>query len=321
MTQAPSLRIITIAGVSILVVMSLIPLVLKRGLQPDERQRVNVAPSASPFEGERAMADIEALVTLGPRPAGSEASLAAAAYIARNLRSEGARVTQETLQSPESPVALTNVIGVVEGRKPGIILITCHYDTAGGDTVGANAGGSGVGVLLELARQFGARRDGYSLWLCFFDGAEEGPGRPPRLGSRLQLQKWKNDGALNEIRAAIAVDAVGDCYLGIAKDLDAPRWLQDFVASTAGAVGYERHFTALGAALAGDHITLRGYQIPTVCVADTRFGGSVVQHRNYWHTASDTLDRVCPESLQAVGDVIYHAVLGMDANPHVQRPR
>lgn len=53
--------------------------------------------------------------------------------------------------------------------------------------------------------------------------------------------------------------------------------------------------------------------IPAVNVIDFSYGGSEAEHRQNWHTANDTIERVCAESLQVVGDVIYHALPLVDA--------
>ena len=66
-------------------------------------------------------------------------------------------------------------------------------------------------------------------------------------------------------------------------------------------------------ALADDHIPFRRAGVPAIDVIDFTYGGSVGEHLKTWHTANDTLDRVCPDSLQVIGDVIYYALPEIDA--------
>ena len=42
-------------------------------------------------------------------------------------------------------------------------------------------------------------------------------------------------------------------------------------------------------------------KVPTVDIIDLDIAGDVY----YWHTENDTLDKISPKTLQAVGDVIY----------------
>ena len=316
-----SLRIIIISGVGIFAVMALIPFALKRGLQPDPRQRVQVLPDASPFNGDTAYEHVKALVAHGPRATGSEALRTSNSYIVRHLRALGVRTEQVESRAPGtgSP-PLLNVVGTIDGTRKGVVLLGCHYDTyvdSDPPSPGANAGASGPAVLLELARVFGGRREGLSLWLCFWDGGEAyNEGRTPMSGSATHLQQWQDAGRLADLRAAVILDAVGDCYLGIQQDPEAPPWLREAVWSVASVLGYDRHFFSSGESLLGDQTSTRHFNIPTLTLTDSRYGGSIVEHRRYWHTAEDTADKVCPGSLQAVGDVIYHALLTMDAlNP------
>lgn len=314
-----SLRIIIVGGIAIFVIMALIPLAMKQGLKPDPRQRVQVVADLSPFDGEAAYRHVEALVGFGPRPAGSEAAGEARRYIQRCIRELGFRVevVAGAAGGGSGQPALQSLVCHVPGKGSRVVLLGTHYDTYGGSdppSVGAHDGASGVAVLLELGRAAGRHWDGPTLLLCFWDGGEEdGGGNAGMRGSTAHLTQWAKEGRLNEVDAAFVVDAVGDCYLGIQDDPIAPEWLREAVESSVNTLGYGRHFLATGDALMGDHLSLRHHGIPTMLLTDSRFGGSVVQHRQNWHTAEDTLDKVCPGSLQAIGDVIYHALLKMDA--------
>ena len=48
-------------------------------------------------------------------------------------------------------------------------------------------------------------------------------------------------------------------------------------------------------------------------VTDFSYGRSEAKCRQNWHTANVTIKPVCLESLQVVGDVIYHALPLVDA--------
>ena len=110
------------------------------------------------FSGKRALSLVEAQVNLGPRPTGSEANRKTGDLIAQTLQRNGWRV--ETQEFAYNGVKVRNIIGK-KGQGP-VIILGAHYDTrpqADRDptdrsqpVMGANDGGSGTAVLLELSR-------------------------------------------------------------------------------------------------------------------------------------------------------------------------
>src|SRR5690348_5640039 len=114
-------------------------------------------PPPTGFDGHRAWADLEALVALGPRPAGSPQIAQARAYITRELAGAGLIVQEQpfTASTPYGPVAMENLIVRLPGRRADRIVLSGHYDTKllrNQVFVGADDGGSSAAVLLELAR-------------------------------------------------------------------------------------------------------------------------------------------------------------------------
>ncbi len=72
-----------------------------------------------------------------------------------------------------------NVIGFIPGlRSDSSIVITAHYDHLGmmGDAMfpGASDNGSGVAMLLDMARHFGNSMPTYNIWFIAFAGEEAG---------------------------------------------------------------------------------------------------------------------------------------------------
>jgi Zn-dependent M28 family amino/carboxypeptidase len=106
----------------------------------------------------------------------------------------------------------------------------------------------------------------------------------------------------------INVDMIGDCYLGIARDAGAPPGLENAIWIEAGVLGYSGHFLSYARGVEDDHIPFRMAGIPAIDLIDFEYGGSPLEHHANWHTANDTLDLVCAQSLQVVGDVLYHAL-------------
>src|SRR5262245_40833903 len=144
-----------------------------------DRSAPAVSAKAAPaeFDGVRAFRDLEALVRIGPRPAGSNGAEQARALIRERLRQAGWLVEAQTFRAGparEKPVAMVNLLAR-RSAEPNPVLLITHYDTkrfADQSFVGANDGGSGVAVLLELARATAADQPPLPLELAFVDGEE-----------------------------------------------------------------------------------------------------------------------------------------------------
>ncbi len=284
-------------------------------------QRAKVGRSSSPFDGARAFRDLERVVAIGPRVPGTEGSRQVQALIRAGLEEAGLEVREQafTADTPLGPREMVNLTGVVRGTEPGIIILSNHYDTKYFPDfrfVGANDSGSTTAWMLEMARVLGPERSGLSIWLVFFDGEEafgEWSPRDSLYGSRAYVEKLQDKGQLEEVKALVNVDMIGDCFLGIQRDADAPAWLQDTVWRVAEEQGYGDHFLSVAARVQDDHIPFRNAGVPALELIDFTYGRSFLEHRLNWHTPQDTLDKVCPESLQVVGDVIYHALPEIEA--------
>ena len=124
-------------------------------------ERVFCADSAYEF--------IRDQVKMGPRIPGSPGNLACRQYIIDALKSDSAVVTVqigEVLAFNGDRLPICNIMGQFNPDNNNRILLLAHYDTrpwsdnesdpakAAEPVPGANDGGSGVAVLLEIARQF-----------------------------------------------------------------------------------------------------------------------------------------------------------------------
>jgi Zn-dependent M28 family amino/carboxypeptidase len=226
------------------------------------------------------------------------------------------RFTAHTIQGA---VSMSNVIAEIPGTEPGVIIIGNHYDTKlfhDFEFVGANDGGSTTAWMIELARAIGPRREGHTLLLCWFDGEEafgEWSDTDGLYGSREFVANLHAEGRLGDIRTMINVDMIGDCMLNVHKDSGAPTWLARLIWDAAGAAGHGRAFTSRRISIDDDHLPFRNAGIPSIDLIDFQYGGGNVEHQMNWHTPRDTIELVCADSLQAVGDVILVALPRLDA--------
>jgi glutaminyl-peptide cyclotransferase len=274
----------------------------------------DTSSQADGFDAERAFADVRDQVAIGPRPAGSEGSREVVELIASRLREAGVEEVQ--VQGPHR-----NVVGTIPGREAGAIVVGAHHDTkddVGAGFEGANDGASGVAVVLELARVLApdAPLDGPSLRLALFD-AEEARGdreftEDGTRGSR-QYVEYATAGGIQgspdvgEIEAMVLFDLVGDCDLQVPREANSDPTLYATFAAAAEEAGAGETFSGEAAGILDDHIPFLQAGVPALNVIDFTFGPGTSPGA-YWHTPEDTLDKVCPESLDAVGEAALLAL-------------
>ena len=266
---------------------------------------------ASAFDENRAFADVEQQVASGPGPDGSQANAEMTRFLADGLREAGVRRVR--VQRP-----YRNVVGVIPGRAKGAVVVGAHHDTKDiPGFVGANDGASGVAVVLELARALPDRVRGPSIRIALFD-AEEARGNRPfdedgTRGSRqyVRYAKRGRQGSppLDSLRAMVLFDMVGDCDLSIPYEPSSDRGLYGLFQAAAEELngGDPAPFGGRQAAVSDDHDPFLGAGIPAVDLIDFAFGPGPSPGA-YWHTTEDTLDKVCPSSLAAVGDAALIAI-------------
>lgn len=301
------MRVKSVAALALVPVVALAALGCGEKEEPPAPADPAAAERASRFDERRAFADLEAQVRIGPRPAGSAANRRLTGTLAARLREAG--VNGVRVQRPHR-----NVVGAIPGRDPGAIVIGAHHDTKDGipGFVGANDGASGVAVVLELARALPARLDGPSIHIGLFDAEEARGDRPfTEDGTRGsgQYVRYANAGGrqgappLDGVRGMVLFDFVGDCDLAIPRESNSDEALYELFHDAA----LELDPEAGGAPFVGetdpildDHIPFAEAGVPAVDLIDFTFGPGP-SPGEWFHTTEDDLDKVCPESLAAVG--------------------
>jgi glutaminyl-peptide cyclotransferase len=259
------------------------------------------------FSGTRALAHVQALVDLGPRPAGSEAIKKSRAYITKELERVGWKVREQPFMddTPRGPVAFVNLIATYAGersKKAPRFLLGSHYDTKTFDNivfVGANDGGSSTGAFLEMARVL-SRHPALATQvdLVFFDGEEaydEFSATDGLYGSRYFARQLAESKDKHPYREGILWDMMGDRDLTITLPLDSPPELATGIFAAADALQVRNHFTYYNNDVLDDHTPLNAAGISTIDLIDFDYPP--------WHTAGDTMDKLSAESLRIVGAV------------------
>ena len=262
------------------------------------------------FDGKRAFEHVRQLVEIGPRPAGSSGAARAREYIAKQLGELGLKVEEQAFDA-KTPLGVVRMVNLratfpSEPASGPRLLITGHYDTKLFEEftfVGANDGGSSAAFLIEIARVLKDAKRPLPIELVFFDGEEAvidwNQGDDNTYGSRHYVEAARAGGRLNDIRAMILVDMIGDRDLRIPRETNSTEWLTDAIWSAAKRAG-RREFVDETLDVKDDHLSFLKAGVPAVDIIDLDYPA--------WHTEGDTLDKVSADSLQAVGDVLLAAL-------------
>ena len=263
-------------------------------------------PDPVSFDGSRAFADVEAQVAMGPRTPGSAGHAQIREWMRAELESAGWMVEVHETERLGHPIY--NFIAK-RNTEPAEIILGAHYDTrffSDSDpdpskqtqpVPGANDGASGVAVLLELARTL--PEDTVPVWLVFFDAEDNGriPGWDWILGSRAFVEEIPV-----QPRAVVIVDMIGDADLNIHLERNSDPIIRAEIWSTAERLGHGDVFiNSEKYSILDDHTPFLEAGIPAVDIIDFDYP--------YWHTTQDTLDKVSPESLHAVGETVWYWVM------------
>ncbi|HVD77946.1 MAG TPA: M28 family metallopeptidase [Vicinamibacteria bacterium] len=144
--------------------------------------------AAAVFDGQAALRHASALAALGPHPWGSPRALAAAQYVAVQLRDAG--LADVRLQDFDTGgIHGINVVGRLPGPGAEFVVIGAHHDSAPG-APGAYDDGGGVGVVIEAARVLARRSRSRALVFVTWDGEEAwSTGHATTTGSRAFIKQ------------------------------------------------------------------------------------------------------------------------------------
>ncbi len=278
---------------------------------------------AHAFDADHAWAHLEALVALGPRVAGTPGGEAARAYIEDELRALDLEPVRESFRAPtpKGPLQMANVYVDLpgeerDGEPAPVVVIATHFDTKDlpFEFVGANDGGSGTAVLLELARALAAADPGPLTWRLLFLDGEEAVRRQwldpdNRYGSREHVRQLRRSGSIDRVRACVLLDMVGDAELKLTRETYSDRELLDLFFEAARRGGHNLRVGARGQAVRDDHQSFLEAGVPAVNLIDFEYGPG----NRYWHTEDDVLEHCSAESLGAIGEIVLLGLPDLEA--------
>jgi hypothetical protein len=303
--------------------------------QPSDEAQSQPDIKAPEFNADSAYQYVAAQAEFGPRVPNTAAHRDCGDYLVRQLEAFGAKVyeQQADLTAFDGTVLhARNIIGAYQPEARKRVMLCSHWDSrpfADNDPdaknyrtpiLGVNDGASGVGVLLELARQLQMQQPQVGIDLVFFDAEDygtpqfhEGPHQEDTwcLGSQFWARTPHVEGY--NARYGILLDMVGGegatfYYEGYSsRTANAP---MKRIWKKAKELGYGQTFIAqLGGEVVDDHYYVHSVgRIPCVDIIQYDENNDRSSFGTYWHTVDDTLDHIDRRTLKAVGQTLMEVI-------------
>lgn len=287
------------------------------------------------FDKDSAYFFVEKQVSFSPRVPNTKAHKECGEYLSQTL----GRFADTLMLQPLSIKAYNgtllkgqNIIGIFNPKAHKRVLLAAHWDSrpyADHDPNpenrrkaidGANDGASGVGVLLEIARQLQLKRPAIGIDIIFFDLEDYGEPQDERetngdfwcLGS----QAWARNPHVNNYRAkyGILLDMVGGHNAQFTKEGCSRHYAPDIVNKVwnrANNLGFSSYFQNMETEpIIDDHYyvnSIRNLPMIDIIEWDAATGTGFNRH---WHTVNDNMDNINRETLSVVGKVVLSVIYG-----------
>lgn len=286
------------------------------------------------FNSDSAFLYIKTQVDFGPRVPNSAAHKLAGDYLVAKLKEFGADVTeQKMVLKTYDGISLNarNIIGVYNSESKKRVLLFAHWDTRPfadeeadkskrtQPIPGANDGGSGVGVLLEIARQLSLSPLNIGIDIIFFDAEDWGqpsyesnhvPGDWWCMGA----QYWAENPHTPNYRAnyGILLDMVGASNATFYKEGYSVQYASNItekIWQLGSRLGYGSFFiNKRGGYITDDHVPVNQFhRAPSVNIIhtseDSRHGFG-----DFWHTHNDDMSVINKSTLKAVGQTVMEVI-------------
>ena len=287
--------------------------------QPDAQS--GPTPGRPAFDGEAAFSLVLKQVGFGPRVPGTNGHAEQLAWMRARLDSLAPVSEVDTFfheTAAGDSLTLYNLKAEFLPDATRRILLLAHWDTRprsdealdsalqNQPVPGANDGGSGTAVLLELAKMLSSYPPPVGVDLLFVDGEDYGPEVEDMLLGARHYASSLGEGSRPVY--GVLLDMVGDIdplfpIEGISAQL--ANIVVQKVWRAAERLGYGDFFpSVVGQRVVDDHVPLLDAGLPTANVVDFNYGPG----NSYWHTPEDTPDRVSAGTLEMVGEVVAELI-------------
>lgn len=282
------------------------------------------------FDRDSSFAFVERQVSFGPRVTNSSEHTACKDWLVSQFKKYGAAVIEQDFKATAYTGTLlngTNIIAQYNPENKSRILLAAHWDTrpvadydpneANRDKpiLGADDGASGVGILLEIARQINLNPIDIGVDIILFDAEDYGESKGEDYKTWcLGSQHWGKNLHKSGYRAnfGILLDMVGAKNARFTLDETSMTFAPTFMRKVwklAQGMGYGTYFVSEQTQiLIDDHLFINQLTgIPTIDIinrpmkSETGFG-------DYWHTLSDDMSVIDKRTLRAVGQTVLAVV-------------
>ncbi|MEI6455505.1 MAG: M28 family peptidase [bacterium] len=305
----------------------------------ETRQEKESLPKATiripQFNSDSAYANVKAQLAFGPRVPNTPAHEKCAAYLTGKLKGYAqAVISQKGIVNAYNgtPLHFQNIIASWRPDSNNRILLCAHWDSrpfADHDPVpsnrrkpfdAANDGASGVGILLEIARQISLNEPAIGIDIILFDVEDYGPPQDHQSAETnenqwgLGSQYWSNNPHRPGYFAkyGILLDMVGAAGATFLMEGISSQYAPDIlklVWNAAGRTGYSGYFLyEQGMSITDDHIPINQIRnIPTIDIIHLD-KNSETGFYPFWHTTKDNLDAIDKSTLKAVGQTLLTVI-------------
>ncbi len=312
-----------------LILTSVLALTACAGKKTEVAASDDVAPEVVVnFDADSAYSYVERQVAFGPRVPNTEAHRRCGEWLASELRRRGADVTEQRADLTAfdgTVLKAVNILGRFNTESPDRLLLLAHWDCrpwADQDpnpdnrkkpVDGANDGASGVGVLLEIARQLSEKAPGKGVDILFVDAEDwgtEGSEDSWALGARYFMEHPPVEGYLPD--EAILLDMVGGKDAVFCREYfseqAAPRLAQSLWGIAASRGYGDLFLNKLGGAVTDDHVQLIEKGVPAVDIIEYH-PEQESGFNPHWHTVSDNMENIDRATLKAVGETVMQYLI------------
>ncbi|MEY3631722.1 MAG: hypothetical protein RL408_1276 [Bacteroidota bacterium] len=287
------------------------------------------------FKADSAYQFIAQQVAFGPRVPGSEASKNTLQFLVAKLKSYGWTVTEQPFTAfryDGKKLEGTNIIAQFQPAVAKRILLAAHWDArsiADKDSVrkdepidAANDGASGVGVLLEIARNLheAKNKPAVGVDIVLFDLEDHGEpddytGEHKTNSWALGSQHWATNLVPTNYKAyyGILLDMVGGKGAMFPHEGTSMQYAPGIVRSvwaTAADLGYGNLFVDQDAfGISDDHTAVNEIaKIQMIDLIDLRASNGGFEFGSFHHTHADNLANIDKSTLKAVGQTLLQVL-------------
>ncbi len=301
-------------------------------VKDEQTQQTKPVIAVPQLNADSAFAFVQQQVAFGPRIPGTKPHAACANWLAAKLKEYKAEVIVQKGIATTFDNRKYDLKNIIASYNPGMtqrVLLCTHWDTrpfADRDEGsnknktydGANDGGSGVGVLLEIARQLSMKQPGIGVDLIFFD--LEDYGQPDEstfpemkdswcLGSQYWAKNPHKAGYY--ARYGILLDMVGAKGAVFPKEGTSVYFASGIVErvwNTAAKLGFGSNFINTNSgAITDDHLYIN--QLANIpCIDIIHYNVMESDFFDHHHRVTDNMDQIDRDVLGMVGQTVLQVV-------------